>query len=46
MTSASYHETNAARGPVIAYSTNVPITAGRFHPATAARAAARACGRC
>jgi beta-glucosidase len=45
MTSGRYHHNNAARGPVIAYSTNVPSTAGRFHPDTAARAAVRACGR-
>src|SRR5712691_6956118 len=46
MTSGSYHETNAARGPVIASSTNGSTTTGRFHPDTAAFAAVRACGRC
>src|SRR5262249_58932868 len=45
MTSGSYHETNAARGPVIAASINGSTT-GRFHPYTAALAAVRACGRC
>src|SRR5262249_18679016 len=45
MTSGSYHETNAARGPVIAASINGSTT-GRFRPDTAALAAVRACGRC
>src|SRR6516165_5631389 len=44
MTSASYHETNAARGPVIAVSINGSTT-GRFRLDTVALAAVRACGR-
>src|SRR5262245_38404650 len=40
MASASYHKTNAARGPVIAASINGSTT-GRFRPDSAARP----CGR-
>src|SRR5262249_34203339 len=46
MTLGSYHENNAARGPVMAYPTDGPTTTGRFHPDTAAFAAVRACRRC